>query len=169
MSFLTLLTNLLPTLLTVLLIAVGIVVIGMNRRHVGRAATLGMSGCGLLLIGALINLVLSLLTQSLIESYGSSMMAVLPFAYLISSLFHLAGIGLLIWAVVARRSAPRQAQPQGPGRQQPPAGWQQPQQPYHQPYPQPGPQPGHQPGHQAGPQAGWQAPQPPPGGDQSGY
>ncbi|MEV4394471.1 hypothetical protein [Nonomuraea sp. NPDC049607] len=156
------LTNLLPTLLTALLLVVGVVVIGMNRRHVGRAAVLGMSGCGLLLIGTLINLVLSLLTQMLIESYGSSMMAVLPFAYLISSLFHLVGIGLLIWAVVARRNAP----------QQPPAGWQQPPQQYHQPYqqpaPQPGPQAGPQAGPQPGPQAGWQPPQPP-GGDQSGY
>ncbi|MGW2153027.1 hypothetical protein [Nonomuraea sp. NPDC001699] len=139
------LTNLLPTLLTALLLVVGVVMIGMNRRHVGRAAVLGMSGCGLLLIGTLINLVLSLLTQMLIESYGSSMMAVLPFAYLISSLFHLVGIGLLIWAVVARRNAPQQ---------------------YHQPYQQPAPQPGPQAGPQPGPQAGWQPPQPPGGGSE---
>ncbi|MEU1727892.1 hypothetical protein [Nonomuraea sp. NPDC005692] len=162
MSFLNILTNLLPTLVTALLLVVGIVLIGMNRRHVGRAATLGMSGCGLLLIGTLINLVLAILTQTLIESYGSSMLAALPFAYLISSLFHLAGIGLLIWAVVARRAAPRQERPQGPG-------WQQPPQPYHQPYQQPYQQPGPQGGPQPGPQGGWQPPQPPHGGDQSGY
>ncbi|WP_336216487.1 hypothetical protein [Nonomuraea sp. LPB2021202275-12-8] len=128
------LVNILTTGLLCVLLFVGVVVSGMARRQHGRAATIGMAGFLLLLLEAILRLVQVLTFELVIESVGPALMdTVFMLESLLGFLFTAIGVGLLIWAVVARRTPPPPPQPPQPqGWQQP--GWQQP----------PGPQPGWQ-------------------------
>jgi membrane-bound ClpP family serine protease len=127
------------------LLIVGMILMGVNRGHLGSSATLGIVGCVLLLLGGLFSFLLPLIVDSMDLSFSDVALV----WSLISLIFHGGGTGLLIWAVVAKRNQPpyaqpqqpqgpggwQQQQPQGPGgwqQQQPqgPGGWQQPQQPW---------------------------------------
>jgi membrane-bound ClpP family serine protease len=136
-----------------LLLIFGIILIAVNRRHHGRAATLGIVGCVLLLLGLLINIGQGMAMPTLVKTFGiSSLSAVAAISSIIFLIFQAGGIGLLIWAVVIRRDPPRQAPPQPTDwQQQPQPGW--PQQPQQQPYQQPG----------------WQTPPQPPFSGGQGY
>ncbi|MFC4006323.1 hypothetical protein ACFOY2_03760 [Nonomuraea purpurea] len=141
----------------VLLLA-GIVMTAMGRRNHGSAATIGMVGCIVLLLGLVFNTLRGLALPMLSDTFGMSLNMLFTVGNVLSLLFEVIGTGLLIWAVVARRNPPTPAGPQGPAWQQPASEWQQ----------QPGrqsPQPGHQPGHQPGQQPGWQTPPQPPYGE----
>ncbi|MFC4111937.1 hypothetical protein [Nonomuraea zeae] len=145
--------------MSVLLLA-GIVITAMGRRNHGRAATLGMTGCILLLLAVLFNTLLQFFTQELFQMFRGDIGVAFAVANIISLIFNASGTALLIWAVVARRNPPQPVQPQGPGRQQPPGDWQQqqPRQDWNQPPQQP---PFQQP-------PGWQQPPRPPFGGGQG-
>ncbi|MEV0348963.1 hypothetical protein AB0H88_24575 [Nonomuraea sp. NPDC050680] len=150
------------------LLIVGVVLTAKAKAEHGRAATLGMFGCLLLLFGELLSIVRLMSQGSLMRAVGiNAFSMVLVAIETIATLITAVGVGLLIWAVVARR-APAQLR-QTPGWPQPPQphGWQQPQQPQ-QPQPQqpewqpqspPQPPPSRQPGWQDPERPGWQSPQ----------
>jgi hypothetical protein len=157
-------------LLMIILLIVGIVLMIRARAEHGRAAMLGLYGCIVFLISVVFDVARSLTFPYLVEAVGiRSIGGVVLVEALISLVLTGGGVGLLIWAVVARRT-PAQP-PQTPGWPQPPQphGWQQPQQ---QPQPQqpewqrqsqPPPewQPQSPPQPPAGPQPGWQDPERP--------
>jgi hypothetical protein len=165
-------------LLMVILLIVGIVLMIRARGEHGRAAMLGVYGCIALLIGVVFDVARGFTLPYLIDAVGiRSIGVVLLVEGLVSFILTGGGVGLLIWAVIARRT-PAQPQ-QTPGWQQPqqPQGWQQPQQPQ-QPQPQqpewqrqsqpppewqpqspPQPPPSQQPGWQDPERPGWQNPQ----------
>jgi hypothetical protein len=105
-----------------LLLIIGIVLMAMRRREHGRAAVVGISGCVVLLLGAVFNGARGFMVETVFGGLGFWM------AYgvwtVLSLGLSLVGTGLMIAAVVTRRQ-PRQSAP-GP-------------QPY-APYPGPGPQ-----------------------------
>ncbi|MBF8187759.1 hypothetical protein ITP53_18870 [Nonomuraea sp. K274] len=125
-------------LMAVLLIG-GIIMMLIKRRDHGRAAVMGMIGCFVLLLGAVFSVLSGFLYELLADYLG--MGPTFTITNLINLILTVTGTGLLIWAVVARRDPAQPAGPQGQGWQQPPAGWQQPQQ-----------------------EPGWQNPQQPPFG-----
>ncbi|MEU0568662.1 hypothetical protein ABZ297_25235 [Nonomuraea sp. NPDC005983] len=136
-----------------------VLTIGKRRQH-GRAAMLGLAGCLVLLLEIVFNVVRSLTFPSLVDSMGiKSANTIVVVETAVSSLLSGVGIGLLIMAVVARRSSPQQ--PAAPGWQQPPPAWPQyPQQGEQGRPPAPGWQPSQQ-GEQGQPPApGWQPSQP---------
>ena len=147
-------------LLMAILLIVGIVLMIRAKGEHGRAAMLGMYGCIVLLIGVVFDVARGLTLSYLIDVAGiRSFGVVVLVESVISTVLNGAGLGLLIWAVLARRT-PAQPQ-QTPGWPQPPQphGWQQAQQPQ-QPQPQ---QPEWQ--RQSQPPPEWQPqspPQPPP-------
>ncbi|MEU4234699.1 hypothetical protein AB0F17_61380 [Nonomuraea sp. NPDC026600] len=145
------------------LLLVGVVLMTKAKAEHGRAATLGMAGCIVLLLGEVYDIVRIFTLESVIEAVGvSNITAVYLVTALIGMLFTAVGVGLLIWAVIARRTPAQQ--PQAPN-------WQQPQQQYgrQQPQPQappewqpqspPQPSPSPQPGWQDPERPGWQNPQ----------
>ncbi|WP_090946504.1 hypothetical protein [Nonomuraea jiangxiensis] len=109
-------------IMAVVLIA-GIVVTTMRRRDHGRAAILGMTGCIVLLLGVLFNVLYSFLLPTMSATYGLNPLSLSAIFTMVSVLFQAVGIGLLIGGVVARRNAPQPAQPQGVGWQQPAQNW----------------------------------------------
>lgn len=145
------------------LLVVGVFLMIRGKAEHGRAASLGMFGCIVLLFGEVYGLVRTFTLPSLIEAVGVTNATPLVFVIgLIGMIFTFVGVGLLIWAVVARRTPAQQ--PQAPSWQQPqqPYGWQQPQpqapsewQPQSPPQPPPAPQPGWQDPERPG----WQNPQ----------
>jgi hypothetical protein len=145
------------------LLLVGVVLMVKAKAEHGRAATLGMSGCIVLLLGEVYSIVRIFSLPSLYEAVGVD--AIGPVLFVIDTiglLFTAVGIGLLIWAVVARRTPAQQ--PQAPNWQQPQQqyGWQQPQPqapPEWQPQSPPQPPPAQQPGWQDPDRPGWQNPQ----------
>ncbi|MCK2217884.1 hypothetical protein MF672_029415 [Actinomadura sp. ATCC 31491] len=145
--------SLITAFLNVILLIGGVVLIAMRRREQGRGAVLGISGCVVLLLGAVFSLLQGFLQSALVDVLGIG--GAVGLSVLVSSIFHLIGVALLIGGVVARRDPPRPAGPQGWPQQQPPAapweqqqGWNQP--PQQPPYPQQ--------------QPGWQNPPQPPFG-----
>ncbi|HUR05288.1 MAG TPA: hypothetical protein VM347_22270 [Nonomuraea sp.] len=164
------LSNVLYAILSLGMIAlliVGVVLMAKAKAEHGRAAGLGMFGCIVLLLGEVYSLVRIFTLSSLIEAVGvTSIEPVLFVINMIGALFTIVGVGLLIWAVVARRTPAQQ--PQAPNWQQPQQqyGWQQPQpqappewQPQSPPQPSPPPPPSPQPGRQDPERPGWQNPQ----------
>ncbi|WP_433431570.1 hypothetical protein [Nonomuraea sp. CA-141351] len=136
-------TSIISVLVMGILLLVGVVVTARARRDHGSAAMIGMTGCILLLLGVVFNILRSwVLIPLMADSLGMDIETVFAVTTPISMIFDAVGTGLLIWAVVARRKPHQPAQPsQEPGWQQPPANWQQ--------------------------QPGWQTPQQPPyGGNQ---
>ncbi|MFI6291693.1 hypothetical protein ACIBEJ_08915 [Nonomuraea sp. NPDC050790] len=137
----------------------GAVITGMARRQHGKAAVLGLIGCVLLMINVLPTAAMTIFAPQIARDLGLSMAStffgILGF---LNMALTLGGFGLLVAAVVARRTpqpqAPAWNQPQpGYGQQHgyaPPANYNQPQ-PYGQPqgYGQP-----------ATPHPGMAAPQP---------
>ncbi|MFG1963239.1 hypothetical protein [Nonomuraea sp. NPDC049028] len=157
-------------LLMVILLIVGIVLMIRARAEHGRAAMLGMYGCIALLIGVVFDVARGLTLPYLIDAFAMRSIGVVVLVEgLVSLILNGGGVGLLIWAVVARRT-PAQPQ-QTPGWQQPqqPQGWQQPQQsewqrqsqspPEWQPQSPPQPPSAPQPGWQDPERPGWQNPQ----------
>ncbi|MEU7833307.1 hypothetical protein [Nonomuraea sp. NPDC049129] len=167
------LSQVLYTILALLmsgLLIVGVVLTAKAKAEHGRAATLGMFGCFVLLFGELYSIVRIFTLDSLARAIGSDSFPIVLFVIdAIGTLITAVGVGLLIWAVVARRT-PAQPQ-QTPGWQQPqqPQGWQQPQQsewqrqsqspPEWQPQSPPQPPSAPQPGWQNPERPGWQNPQ----------
>lgn len=165
MTLATLLFLILRLLMSSLLI-VGVVLTAKAKAEHGRAATLGMFGCLVLLFCELLSIVRVMLQESLLRAVGiHSFNMVLVAIETISTLITAVGVGLLIWAVVARRT---------PAQPQQPQGWQQPQQPQPQqpewqrqsqappewqPQSPPQPPPSQQPGWQDPERPGWQNPQ----------
>ncbi|MFF0776317.1 hypothetical protein ACFYUK_46055 [Nonomuraea wenchangensis] len=161
--------GLISALLNGVLLLVGLVLMVMRRREQGRGAVLGIAGCAVLLVGAGFALSQSFLQRELVDLLG--LVTGLSVWVAISSIIQLAGLGLLIGGVVAKRATTPQRPVPPPG----PQGWQQqgwnqpatppqpyPQQPQGQPYPQqPYPQ---QPYPQQPPQPGGQHPPQPPFG-----
>ncbi|MEU7859976.1 hypothetical protein [Nonomuraea sp. NPDC049141] len=146
------------------LLVVGVVLMVKAKAEHGRAATLGLFGCVVLLLGEVYSIVRIFAIPSLVGALGADAFGPVVFVIdLIGMLFTAAGVGLLIWAVVARRTPAQQ--PQAPGWQQAQqqyGGWQQPQpqapaewQPQSPPQPSPAPQPGWQDPERPG----WQNPQ----------
>jgi membrane-bound ClpP family serine protease len=156
----TFVSSIIALLVMGVLLLAGIVVTAMGRRAHGRAAILGMTGCILLLLGVIFNMLRGFLTPLLMETFGADLGVAFSILTIFSLIFDATGTGLLIWAVVARRPQQQPAQPQGPGWQQPPGDWQQqhPQQGWNQPPQQP---PFQQP-------PGWQPPPRPPFGEGQG-
>ncbi|TXK39177.1 hypothetical protein [Nonomuraea sp. C10] len=160
-------SNLLNVLLAILSCAVpgiGVVVTAMGRRTHGRAAVIGLLGCVALLLEGLLRLGQTIFLRTIVESVGlREAGGVLALLGLVSFVLATTGVGLLIWAVVARRTP----QPAAPGWQQPQPGpqqgWQQPGPPQQQPpagphqNPQAGPYQNPNPGPYQNPQ-GWQQP-----------
>lgn len=144
----------------------GIAMIARAKR--GKATTLGVVGCIVLLVGALLNAAQTILMPNLAEELGYSRINVI---FMVLAFVHMAifcvGIGLLIWSAASRNPVHAQTSWQ-PGGDQP--GWQQPQQgPGWQPQQQPHPgwQPQQPPQAQQPPQQqGWQQPQQPYPGQQ---
>ncbi|MEU7746198.1 hypothetical protein [Nonomuraea sp. NPDC049158] len=123
------------------LLIVGVVLTAKAKAEHGRAATLGMFGCIALLFPELISIVRLFSLDSLIRAVGvNSFNIVLAAIETISTLITAVGVGLLIWAVVARRTPA-----------QPPPEW--------QPQSPPQPPPSQQPGWQDPERPGWQNPQ----------
>ena len=120
----------------------------------------------MLLIHEVYTIVRIFTLSSVIRAVGYDSLTLVPFVIdTIGTLFTAAGVGLLIWAVVARRTPRQQPAWQQP---QPQYGWQQqpqqpqqpqPQQPGWQPQSPPQPPPGQQPGRQDPERPGWQNPQ----------
>ncbi|MEU8141301.1 hypothetical protein [Nonomuraea sp. NPDC048901] len=163
MSFANLLYYILR-LLMISLLVVGVVLTAKAKAERGRAATLGMFGCFVLLFGELFSIVRVASAESLIRAVGiNSYNMVVVAIETIATLITAVGVGLLIWAAVARR-APAQPQ-QTPGWPQPPQphGWPQPQQPEWQRQSQSPPewQPQSPPQPPSAPQPGWQDPERP--------
>lgn len=109
---------------TVILLVVGIVLTARARGEHGRAATFGMIGCVVLLVGSILQGAWQVMLPSIVESGGYEILslvnAVTGFVFLV---VNLAGTGLLIGGVVARRDPPQTPQyPQAQGWQQPPSG-----------------------------------------------
>ncbi|MFC5821214.1 hypothetical protein [Nonomuraea harbinensis] len=154
-------SNLLNVLLAILSCAVpgiGVVVTAMGRRTHGRAAVIGLLGCVALLLEGLLRLGQTIFLRTIVETVGlREAGGVLALLGLVSFVLATTGVGLLIWAVVARRTP----QPAAPGWQQPQPGpqqgWQQ--QPPAGPHqnPQAGPYQNPNPGPYQNPQ-GWQQP-----------
>ncbi|MEU4545099.1 hypothetical protein [Nonomuraea dietziae] len=123
-------TSLLPLLYlvpTVILLVVGIALTARARAEHGRGATLGLVGCVVLLVAAILQGTYQALIPSLVESGGFEIITMMSMITgLLFTVLNVVGIGLLIFGVVARRGGP-QPQQQGQGQ-----GWQQPygQQPY---------------------------------------
>ncbi|MFG1942452.1 hypothetical protein [Nonomuraea sp. NPDC048826] len=151
--------NIVIVLLQCLVPAAGIVVTAMGRRTHGRAAMLGLFGCVALLLEGLLRLGQTIFLETLVRSVGiGGVSRVLGILGLVSFVLTVTGLGLLIWAVVARRTPP--PQPAAPGWPQPHPG---PQQgwPQTQPAAQPGPYQNPQPGPYQNPQqTPYQEPQP---------
>ncbi|GAA2405063.1 hypothetical protein GCM10010404_74010 [Nonomuraea africana] len=102
---------------TVIVLVVGIVLTARARGSHGRGATLGLVGCVVLLVAALLQGAYQAFLDSLVQSGGYRMMATLAMiSGLVFMVINVAGLGLLISGVVARRN----------GAQQPAQGWQQP-------------------------------------------
>ncbi|WP_219472191.1 hypothetical protein [Nonomuraea rhizosphaerae] len=142
-------------LIMVLLVA-GIILTARAKAEHGRAAVLGMYGCVVLLVGEVYTLVRGLWLPLFLQSFDYNVITALLLG-LVGFVFTAGGLGLLIWAVVARRSPSPLGQQHG---QQP--GWQQQAQapPSWQPQSPPQPPPGQQPGWQNPDPPGWQNPQP---------
>ncbi|WP_433516803.1 hypothetical protein ACQP2T_15330 [Nonomuraea sp. CA-143628] len=164
------LSQVLYTILALLmsgLLVVGVVLTAKAKAEHGRAATLGMFGCFVLLFDQLYGIVRIWTLSSLISAVGVDAVNIVLFVIdAIGMLITAVGVGLLIWAVVARRTP---AQSQGWQQGQPQHGWQQPQQPEWQrqsqappewqPQSPPQPSPSPQPGWQDPERPGWQNPQ----------
>src|SRR5690606_15145693 len=113
----------------------GIVITAMGRRNHGRAAVIGLLGCVALLIDGLLRLGQVFLLPAIVSSGAYSEVAAMIGVFgLLSFVLSTTGIGLLIWAVVARR-APQQPASPAPGWQQPYPPPPPPQQGWHQPPP----------------------------------
>ncbi|GAB3433734.1 hypothetical protein [Flindersiella endophytica] len=114
-----------PSTVMALVLLGGIILMAVNRPNHGSAAVLGMVGCVLLLIGLIFNATLGFFMPSLVRSSGMSIGTTVALWSLISVLFNVAGTGLLIFAVIAKRNPPQGTQPGMPGWQQGPGGQQQ--------------------------------------------
>ncbi|MFD1545377.1 hypothetical protein [Nonomuraea guangzhouensis] len=146
------------------LLVVGVVLMIRAKAEHGRAATLGLFGCVVLLLGEVYSIVRIFTISSLVGALGADAFGPVVFVIdLIGMLFNAVGLGLLIFAVIARRTPVQQPQAQGWQQpQQPYGGWQQqqPQAPAEwQPQSPPQPSPSPQPGWQDPNQPGWQNPQ----------
>ncbi|WP_214413665.1 hypothetical protein [Sphaerisporangium fuscum] len=123
--------NILYYLPTLIVLIVGIVLTARAKREHGSGATLGMIGCIVLLLTALLEAVRALALPYLLTSGGYSARGpLITLSGLLFAIFNTIGIGLLIWGVVAKRiqtqsAAPGWQPPQGQGWQQPAPGWQQ--------------------------------------------
>ncbi|TDD44878.1 hypothetical protein E1286_25810, partial [Nonomuraea terrae] len=91
-------------ILAVVLIA-GAVMTGLRRRDHGRAAILGMAGCITLLLEVVLGIVIQLMIPAMVTSLGGGSAVALLVVNLISVVLKVTGLGLLIWAVVARRTS----------------------------------------------------------------
>ncbi|MEU4327379.1 hypothetical protein [Nonomuraea dietziae] len=127
-------TSLLPLLYlipTLILLVVGIALTARARAEHGRGATLGLVGCVVLLVAAILQGGYQVMIPSLVESGGFEVITMMSMITgLLFTVLNVVGTGLLIFGVVARRGGPQpQQQAQGQGQ-----GWQQPygQQPYGQ-------------------------------------
>ncbi|MEV4564085.1 hypothetical protein AB0K12_09965 [Nonomuraea sp. NPDC049419] len=160
--------NIADLLLMVIVLGGGIVMMAMRRKDHGRGAGLGIAGCVVLLIGAVIQAAIVFSVTTLVTEMGrTAYEIILPLANLLVIVLQVAGTALLVFGVVARRTpqpagAPAQSWPTHPGRHQQPGHhpeWQ-PTHPGRQPAWQP--QPGQQsswpsdPAAQPGAQAPWQ-------------
>ena len=132
------------------LLAFGVVMIARAGR--GRASVLGMIGCVVLLLQAVLIVAQIILTPMLAEQSGIGFVTtILQMTNIVFTLMSCVGIGLLIWSAASKTPAPTQ----GPG-------WQPPQGPQGQPWQQNPQQQGWPQQSQQG-QPGGQAWQPPPG------
>ncbi|MET9342534.1 hypothetical protein ACWDLG_43285 [Nonomuraea sp. NPDC003727] len=108
---------------SLILSVVGIVLTARARGEHGRAATFGLTGCVLLLLGAILQGVWQVLLPAVVESAGYEMFALVnAVAGFVFMMVGVIGTGLLIAGVVARRTPPQREpyQQQAPGWQQPP-------------------------------------------------
>ncbi|MEV4167009.1 hypothetical protein [Nonomuraea dietziae] len=116
-----------------ILLIVGIALTARARAEHGRGATLGLVGCVVLLVAAILQGAYQVMIPSLVESGGFEVITMMSMITgLLFTVLNVVGTGLLIFGVVARRGGPQpQQQAQGQGQGQ---GWQQPygQQPYGQ-------------------------------------
>ncbi|MEU8357244.1 hypothetical protein AB0C27_14630 [Nonomuraea sp. NPDC048882] len=156
MSSLSNIISILTTIVMVLLLLGGAILMATRRAEHGRGSVLGMIGCVVLLVGVVINGVFILMAPDLVRSLGFDQYGPIALVMnLLSLLIQVSGTGLLIFAVIARRNPPQQAQAAAYA-QQAPQGWQQ-QPEWQQGYQQQGPpqqqpgwqqqQPGRQPQH----------------------
>jgi membrane-bound ClpP family serine protease len=114
-----------PSILMAAILLGGIILMVVNRPHLGSSAVLGMVGCVLLLLGVVSSSLFSFSLPSLARETDVSISMVVGVWGLVSFVFDAAGTGLLIFAVLARRKPPQDATPPGmPGWQQGPGGQQ---------------------------------------------
>ncbi|WP_431902698.1 hypothetical protein [Nonomuraea sp. bgisy101] len=112
----------------VILLVLGIVLTARARAEHGRAATFGMVGCIVLLLGAILQGAWQVILPSIVQSGGFAIFgvvnAVVGFVFVVVDLV---GTGFLIGGVVARRNPPQAPQypqaPQGWQQQPPPGQW----------------------------------------------
>ncbi|GII78787.1 hypothetical protein Sru01_37690 [Sphaerisporangium rufum] len=101
----------------IIVLVVGIVLTARARRERGAPATLGLAGCAVLLVAAVLELVRAFVLPGLGASMGLGAVQFMAMAGLLLTVLHVTGVGLLIAGVVTRRRTPG-----GPGPV-PPGGW----------------------------------------------
>ncbi|NUW30546.1 hypothetical protein HTZ77_03780 [Nonomuraea sp. SMC257] len=95
------------SLLPALALITGIVLTVRARREHGKAATIGMWGCVVLLLALVLRLVWSMLVAQVVSAGGMETFQVVMVLHgAVDALLTMTGLGLLVWAVVARRPRP---------------------------------------------------------------
>ncbi|MEV0201996.1 hypothetical protein [Nonomuraea sp. NPDC050691] len=95
------------SLLPALVLITGVILTARARREHGRAATIGMWGCVVLLLGLALRVAWSLLVPMLVADGGMDTFQVLMLLHgAVDALVTMTGLALLVWAVVVRRARP---------------------------------------------------------------
>ncbi|PZG11274.1 hypothetical protein, partial [Nonomuraea aridisoli] len=92
--------------LAVVLIA-GAVLTGLRRRDHGRAAILGMAGCVTLLLEVVLGVVIQLMVPAMVTTLREGYELAFVLINVVGVILKVTGLGLLIWAVIARRTSAR--------------------------------------------------------------
>ncbi|MBN6057532.1 hypothetical protein JYK22_36755, partial [Nonomuraea sp. RK-328] len=130
------------SLLPALALITGVILTLRARRDHGRAAVIGTWGCLVLLTTLVLRIAWSMLVPTLVGEGGMDTFQIVMLLFnAVDALFTMTGLGLLVWAVVARRApsgsgvhgphapGPHVPTPQAPAWQAPvppPPGWQAP-------------------------------------------